>query len=271
MSKTLMAQMARVIRVVIFLGCFAHHSLSAQERSGSEVGIHFKRIIPSAFTPTPGYSTVAFPYMSRYQTNGLTLEAQMVYRKSVGEHWGLNIGLGASWYSTGLSVYLPTSEDPNPAGSGVMDFYNSLDGSRTTAMLGVDYVLKARWFDVRPVIGMSFGSHFNEILRLSQGFATDFPVGSGTYRRIFIVFIERNRFIEVNPYGGIHMCFNKFSNLLNFILGIEYVHSNRESLHGYYEIDAVSGSYVGSLSNTEKRLEFLVGVNFKLKKEAKMD
>ncbi len=256
-----------IISSIWILSCFSTE-LSAQQKKHSELGLQLKSTIPSAFSVFPEYDIEIFPYFSTFQRNGRSFGIQLSYSVDLSEHWGINAYIGGSLYSTGLGLYLPEDEDPdpNPNGYGVYDFYDGLDAGRISTAVGFHYIVKCKWFDIKPSIGINLSSHFEESLTLRQGYSVENPSGPWTFVPVFQVYIERKHFVEVNPMGGVYLSINSFSKLLNVILGFQYVFDSSESLAGIYQIDAVSGQYIGTLSNTEERLEFIVGVSFNLNK-----
>lgn len=260
-----------ITKASILLCLFTLSSLltevNAQKKRHAEIGIQFKQVIPSAFQIYPEYDVEMFPHVSTSSRNGRSFGIQMSYFANINERWGFMAFIDGSLYSTGLSLYLTADEDPHPNHPGLYDFYDGLDAEKLSANIGIHYTIRSKWFDIKPLIGLSFSSHFEEYLTLIHGYVKSFPINSGNSKSVFQVYIERKNFIDVNPTIGVYSSIKKVSKLFNIILGCQYVFDRSASLVGSYEIDANSGLYKGDLSNTEERLEFLVGVNFILTPE----
>ena len=259
----------RINEASILLCLFTLGSLwtevKAQKMRHSEIGIQFKQVIPSAFRIYPEYDVEMFPHVS--SRNGRSFGIQMSYFANINELWGFMAFIDGSLYSTGLSLYLTADEDPHPNHQGLYDFYDGLDAEKLSANIGIHYTIRSKWFDIKPLIGLSFSSHFEQLLTLKHGYVKSFPINSGNFKSVFRVDIERKHFIDINPTIGVYSNIKKISKLFNIILGCQYVFDRSASLVGSYEIDANSGQYKGDLSNTEERLEVQVGVNFILTPE----
>lgn len=254
----------RINEASILLCLFTIGSLwtevNAQKMRHSEIGVQFKQVIPSAFKIYPEYDVEMFPHVGL--RNGRSFGIQMSYFTNINELWGFMAFVDGSLYSTGLSLYLPADEDPHPNHQGLYDFYDGLDAEKLSANIGINYTIRNKWFDIKPLIGLSFSSHFEQLLTIKHGYVESFPINSGNFKSVFRVDIERKHFIDVNPTIGVYSSIKKVSKLFNIILGCQYVFDRSASLVGSYEIDANSGQYKGALSNTEERLEIQLGVNF---------
>lgn len=235
-------------------------ALRSQGTTHSDLGLQLKSIMPSPFEITPQYDRNDFPYVQA--ASGTSYGVQLSYSRDFNAHWGARALLDGSLYSTGLRLRLPPEEDPDPNGFGFghYDFFDSMEGKRISASLGVYYVIDVKWLELKPLVGLNLNTHVWEIMELSHNARLTNPP---TRVEVFRVIVGRSRKFNLNPIVGLNASV-KLSKLVNLELGMQYIPDQNESLFGTYTALAMSGEYEGLLSNTEERLEFAVGVSFNL-------
>lgn len=170
----------------------------------------------------------------------------------------------ARFYSAGLQMTIPESEDPNILNpqtgktSNLAEQGGYFEIDHYAFEFATAYRVHSKWLYIEFEVGMSLGFHAFDQFELSNDtYVEEEIISTISY------FIIRDRMLALDPYVGVSL--NRHLNdIVDLSLGIRYVNSWRESLRGYYHVNVNSGEYQGTFTRTNTRLDLAIGIRYKL-------
>lgn len=251
-----------LVSLVIF-GSYMTHLVAQESKTGVDVNAFYGYTGP--LTLRPYYENEDFIYF-----NGTTSIRSHQAGFKVGafhkieENFLVKGNFTGRFYSAGMDMTIPESEDPNILNpqtgktSNLAEQGGYFEIDHYAFEFATAYRVHSKWLYIEFELGMSLGFHaFDQFELSNETYVEEEIISTISY------FIIRDRALTLDPFAGISL--NRHLNdFVDLSLGVRYVNSWRESLRGFYHVNVNSGEYQGTFTRTNTRLDLAIGIRYKL-------